>query len=59
MSDDTEKPNEIDKKPGEAENKTSTELSNQDLAQVTGGVSLDGIKGESTDDKHKDWIEIL
>ncbi|MDB5968196.1 MAG: type secretion system effector, Hcp1 family protein [Hydrocarboniphaga sp.] len=22
-------------------------------------IQLDGIKGESTDDKHKDWIEIL
>jgi type VI secretion system secreted protein Hcp len=22
-------------------------------------LEIDGIKGESTDDKHKDWIEIL
>jgi bacteriocin-like protein len=41
--------------------KPSVELSEKDLEQVTGGASallqLDGIKGESTDDKHKDWIE--
>jgi type III secretory pathway component EscU len=37
-------------------------LSEQDLAQVSGGavdsfLNLDGIKGESTDDKHKGLIE--
>jgi bacteriocin-like protein len=39
--------------------KPSVELSEQDLQQVTGGavdvfLQLDGIKGESQDDKHKD-----
>ena len=24
-----------------------------------GFIKIDGIPGESTDDKHKDWIEIL
>jgi bacteriocin-like protein len=50
------------KKPSEEQKKTSGELSEQDLKQVTGGaidsfLNIDGIKGESTDDKHKDWIE--
>jgi bacteriocin-like protein len=35
------------------------ELSPEELKQVTGGIMIgDGIKGESLDDKHKDWIEI-
>jgi hypothetical protein len=48
----------------EKENKKqSEELSPEELEKVTGGaydafLNLDGIKGESTDDKHKDWIEI-
>ena len=51
------------KKPSEDEKKTSDELSNKDLEQVTGGavdafLNIEGIKGESTDDTHKDWIEI-
>jgi hypothetical protein len=64
MSDDNKKANEPEKKPGEAENQANTELSKDDLSKVTGGatdvyLNIDGIKGESTDDKHKDWIEIL
>ena len=40
----------------EKENKKqSEELSKEELEKVTGG---DGVPGESTDDKHKDWIEI-
>jgi type VI protein secretion system component Hcp len=41
-----------------------TELNDQDLGGVTGGTStdylltIDGIKGESKDDKHKDTIHI-
>ena len=42
----------------EKENKKqSEELSREELEKVTGGFG--DIKGESTDDKHKDWIEIL
>jgi bacteriocin-like protein len=49
----------------EKENKKqSEELSTEELEKVTGGaydafLKIDGIPGESTDDKHKDWIEIL
>jgi type VI protein secretion system component Hcp len=41
------------------------ELTENDLDNVSGGagtdffLSLDGIKGESQDDKHKDTIEVL
>jgi len=40
------------------------ELSAEDLAIVAAGTAkpflkLGDIKGESTDDKHKDWIEVL
>jgi len=39
------------------------ELTEKELTQVTGGAAdtfakLGDIKGESIDDKHKDWIEI-
>ena len=49
----------------EKENKKQNEeLSAEELQKVTGGaydafLKIDGIPGESTDDKHKDWIEIL
>ena len=49
----------------EKENKKQNEeLSAEELQKVTGGaydafLKIDGIAGESTDDKHKDWIEIL
>lgn len=38
------------------------ELSTEELHKVTGGayevfLKIDGIAGESVDDKHKDWIE--
>jgi len=36
----------------------SEELSPSELDKISGGLNIDGIKGESTDDKHKDWIEI-
>lgn len=36
----------------------SDELSEKDLEQASGGI-IDGVPGESTDDKHKGWIEIL
>jgi Type VI secretion system effector, Hcp len=35
------------------------ELTEADLSRVSGGIKLGDIKGESTDDKHKDWIEVL
>jgi bacteriocin-like protein len=40
------------------------ELSENQLNQVVGGdkatfLKIEGIPGESTDDKHKDWIELL
>jgi len=51
---------------------SSRELTANELNQVTGGmgpvlifrqatstVGVGGIKGETLDDKHKDWIEIL
>lgn len=55
MSDKTAKP-EDKKKPEEKELKESQ------LGQVTGGATdyvlqIEGIKGESSDDKYKDWIE--
>ena len=39
------------------------ELTEKELTQVTGGAAdlrekLGDIKGESIDDKHKDWIEV-
>lgn len=52
MSEDTKKPSEDPEK--------TAELSPEDLKKVTGGSAPTlEIKGESTDDKHKDWSEIL
>lgn len=34
------------------------ELTEEELGRASGGASLDGIKGESLDDKHKDEIHI-
>ncbi len=37
-------------------------LTDGDLRGVSGGavnVKFDGIKGESQEDQHKDWIEVL
>lgn len=60
MSDDTKKSNEIEKKPGEAENQANAELSKEDLAKVTGGsLTLEGIAGESTKSGAEGWIEIF
>jgi Type VI secretion system effector, Hcp len=44
--------------------KTSPELNERELDKVSGGandflLTLDGIKGESQDDKHKDTIEVM
>jgi hypothetical protein len=39
--------------------KQTPELSEDEMKGVVGGLNIDGIKGESTEDKHKDWIEIL
>jgi hypothetical protein len=33
------------------------ELSPEELNKVTGGLNFGDIKGQSTEDKHKDWIE--
>ena len=60
MSDDTKKPNEVEKKPCEAENQPNAELSKEDLAKVTGGaLTLQGIEGESTKSGAEGWIEIF
>jgi hypothetical protein len=37
----------------------SEELKPNEQEKISGGLTIDGIKGESQDDKHKDWIEIL
>lgn len=34
------------------------ELSPEELKQVTGGLKIDGIDGESQDDKHKNEIHV-
>jgi Type VI secretion system effector, Hcp len=58
MSTDKIDPN---KNPTEVPPK-KTELTDEALSKVTGGAPPltigNNIKGESTDDKHKDWIEI-
>jgi len=49
---DSEQPTDQDK---------SEELAEQELAQVAGGagyLKIGDIKGESTDDGHKDWINL-
>lgn len=61
MGDEIKKENAI---PTEVSQKQSAELSTTDLSQATGGaanafVDFGDIKGESQDDKHKDWIEVL
>ena len=59
MSDEPKKENA---NPAEDSPKQAPELTDDNLNQVVGGavdifLQLDGIKGESADDKHKDWIE--
>jgi Type VI secretion system effector, Hcp len=40
--------------------KQTPELSEDEMKGVVGGaLNIDGIKGELTEDKHKDWIEIV
>lgn len=41
-----------DKKPNDTKPQDTTELTESDLGSVAGGM-LDGVKGESSDDKHK------
>ena len=46
------------------EQKKPVELSEEDLERTAGGafnafVNFGEIKGESQDDKHKDWVSIL
>jgi hypothetical protein len=50
MSEETKKQNPTEVKKENAQ----PELTETDLKNVTGG----GIKGGSTDDTHKDWIEM-
>ncbi len=62
MSDDPKKEKVQEAAVAEA-GKLAPELSSEDMKQVVGGAAdyllqLDGIKGESQDDKHKDWIEL-
>jgi hypothetical protein len=59
MSDEPKKENA---NPAEDSQKQTPQLTDDNLNQVVGGavdrfLQLDGIKGESSDDKHKDWIE--
>ena len=35
------------------------ELSQVEQEQISGGITFDSIPTETTDDKHKGWIEIL
>jgi hypothetical protein len=35
------------------------QLNDEQLNKVAGGVTFGDIKGESTDNDHKDWVEIL
>jgi type VI protein secretion system component Hcp len=57
MSDETTKEGTED-----PEETKSAELSNEDLERASGGalndsfLNLGGIKGESTDKDHKDWV---
>ena len=44
-------------KSGQEAPKQTPELSEDEMKGVVGGLNIDGIKGESTEDKHKDWIE--
>jgi hypothetical protein len=37
---------------------TRTELTETEVEKIAGGLRLDGIKGESTDDKHKSEIDL-
>ncbi|HVS13842.1 MAG TPA: hypothetical protein VMV46_07960 [Thermoanaerobaculia bacterium] len=37
---------------------TQTELTQTEIEKVVGGLRLGGVKGESTDDKHKSEIDI-
>lgn len=57
--DKNKKPSDLTKG---ASPKTSPELTESDLSKVAGGagafLKLGDIKGESSDDKHKDTIEI-
>jgi hypothetical protein len=39
--------------------KGKIELTEAELSRVSGGIKLGDIKGETIDDKHKDWIEVL
>jgi hypothetical protein len=45
----------------EASNADLTELKVEDLKSIVGGtfIKIRDIEGESTDSKHKDWIEVL
>jgi bacteriocin-like protein len=49
----TDQSSRLDSKPDDLIQEIETELTEHELSRVTGG-KLDGIKGESQDDKHKD-----
>ena len=70
MSTDKIDPNKKDATISSADDLVKTskkgdlELTEEELKRVRGGVrdpfaKLGDIKGESIDDKHKDWIEVL
>jgi len=52
----TESPESSAPQAPKAENE---ELSQNEQEQISGGLTITPIPGESTDDKHKGWIEIL
>ena len=49
----SEKPGDLVKGSRRA---TTPELSEKELSKVSGGLKLDGVSGESQDDKHKGEI---
>jgi hypothetical protein len=40
------------------ETEAAAEVTDTDLEKVVGGLVIEGIKGESQDDKHKDEIQL-
>lgn len=60
MSDEMKEKNTV---PAEEAPKQAPELSNDELKKAAGGAfngfaNFGPIKGESTDNDHKDWVEI-
>ena len=46
--------------PAEDAHNQAPELSNDDLSKAVGGaINIDGIKGDTTQKGHENWIEIF